>query len=124
MEKTLRVLSGDDNEGGHSHSHSHSHSHHSSSNGHSSSVSTSNQEGLRSRSEKSKEINGTIVHDHDHDDKKAAGPSKLSAYLNLFGDFVHNMFVIFFSFLFFLTYSNLWLISIFIFVTNKTEQMD
>ncbi|PAV16246.1 ZIP-like iron-zinc transporter [Pyrrhoderma noxium] len=91
MEKTLRVLSGDDNEGGHSHSHSHSHSHHSSSNGHSSSVSTSNQEGLRSRSEKSKEINGTIVHDHDHDDKKAAGPSKLSAYLNLFGDFVHNI---------------------------------
>lgn len=101
MEKTLRVLSGDDNEGGHSHSHSHSHSHHSSSNGHSSSVSTSNQEGLRSRSEKSKEINGTIVHGHDHDDKKAAGPSKLSAYLNLFGDFVHNMFVIFFSFFFF-----------------------
>ena len=92
MEKTLRVLGGDEGEGGHSHSHSHSHSDNSPGNGHSSGVSLTNQEGLRSRSEKSNETNGEIA--HEHDDKKATGPSKLSAYLNLFGDFVHNMFVV------------------------------
>ncbi|KAI0833303.1 ZIP zinc transporter-domain-containing protein, partial [Trametes gibbosa] len=93
MEKTLRVLGGGDEDGGgHSHSHSHSHSAGStdSANGHSSAVSASGDAtGLRSRSsETSKEHEGDA---ESEDSKAAAQTSKLSAYLNLFGDFVHNI---------------------------------
>jgi len=81
MEKTLRVL-GSDSEGGHSHSHSHvpdaSHA--------TGAVASADTSGLRSR--------GSDKKNDDHTDEKAEstrGPSKLSAYLNLFGDFVHNI---------------------------------
>lgn len=82
MEKTLRVL-GSDAEGGHSHSHSH---------GNDVSVATGvavsgDTSGLKSRAAGKKD-------DDSHEEEKvetSRGPSKLSAYLNLFGDFVHNM---------------------------------
>ena len=48
-----------------------------------------------------KDVNGQLMgeldggkdesHQHAHEHAQTAGPSKLSAYLNLFGDFVHNM---------------------------------
>ncbi|EJD06956.1 Zinc/iron permease [Fomitiporia mediterranea MF3/22] len=92
MEKTLRVLAGE-GEGGHSHSHSHSHANPDVINGESSGVSPANKEGLRSRSERAKVSNGNAEHKHEDNVQghKASGPSKLSAYLNLFGDFVHNI---------------------------------
>ena len=92
MEKTLRVLGSD--EGGHSHSHSHSHSVDGSAS-HSSGVELSrgNSE-LKARKEKKE-------HKEDQEERSSqSGPSKLSAYLNLFGDFVHNMYVPYFSVLF------------------------
>ncbi|KAJ7096506.1 ZIP-like iron-zinc transporter [Mycena belliarum] len=81
MEKTLRVLGGD--EEGHSHSHSHA-------NGETSAQASgaagkASEDGLRARKGGKK----------DKDEAKVAapatGPSKMSAYLNLFGDFVHNI---------------------------------
>lgn len=81
MEKTLRVL-GSDSEGGHSHSHSHG-----TDVSHSTAVAASSDAtGLRSRGSNKKD-------DADTDEKgeSTRGPSKLSAYLNLFGDFVHNI---------------------------------
>lgn len=91
MEKTLRVLG---SEGG---SHSHSHSAEGSA-GHSSGVELSHSSGeLKARKEKKP--------DEKEQEKKEErssqnGPSKLSAYLNLFGDFVHNMYVPYFSVVF------------------------
>ncbi|KAF9041061.1 Zinc/iron permease [Hymenopellis radicata] len=82
MEKTLRVLGGGE-EDGHSHSH---HSHDPSiaqSSGASVSAST---DGLRSRA-KSESNAEHVIEAPSH----SSGPSKLSAYLNLFGDFVHNI---------------------------------
>ncbi|KAK7033309.1 Zinc/iron permease [Favolaschia claudopus] len=82
MEKTLRVLGGDEEGGGHSHSHSHSNE---ATTGEASGaeVTKPSQDGLRERkSEKKSEKENT---------KSATGPSKMSAYLNLFGDFVHNI---------------------------------
>ncbi|KAJ8693102.1 hypothetical protein PTI98_010348 [Pleurotus ostreatus] len=88
MEKTLRVLAGEDASGGHSHSHSHSLSD-SDANGHASGVSTSEkQNGLRSRAKNEKEDSLEKI---DVSPTTNSGPSKLSAYLNLFGDFVHNI---------------------------------
>ncbi|KAF8591051.1 Zinc/iron permease [Ramaria rubella] len=85
MEKSLRVLGGEAE--GHSHAHGHSHSHSSESvNGVSSGVAAPSKEGLRSRaseeppSKKAEEA-----------EAKVNATSKLSAYLNLFGDFVHNI---------------------------------
>lgn len=93
MEKTLRVLSGGDDESP-AHSHSHSHSAPAASTATATSVNMSSlQNGLRKRSSadpdnstepKSSTINQAVP-------ASAGGPSKLSAYLNLFGDFVHNM---------------------------------
>ncbi|KAI0084036.1 ZIP zinc transporter-domain-containing protein [Irpex rosettiformis] len=90
MEKTLRVLGGGD-EGGHSHSHSHTSSSTPSAN--SSGVSVSNGDGLKSRkpetlSESAASSDAAEEEEHHSNEK---GPSKLSAYLNLFGDFVHNI---------------------------------
>jgi zinc transporter 7 len=87
MEKTLRVLSGEE---GDSHSHGHSHSEGTVNSGQASGVSTSfSPDGLRSRrSEKSSDADHQENVEHIH---AATAPSKLSAYLNLFGDFVHNM---------------------------------
>jgi zinc transporter 7 len=91
MEKSLRVLSGEDDSHGHSHSHSHSIA---------DSVAevTAQASGIASPSS----ANGLRLRGHekssDHAplDKipgstSANSSSKLSAYLNLFGDFVHNM---------------------------------
>lgn len=92
MEKTLRVLGGD--EDGHGHTHSHSHVEPSvSSSGHASGVVSSSVDGLRSRgsakaSLDSVDSDATAVEENT---KSANSPSKMSAYLNLFGDFVHNM---------------------------------
>jgi zinc transporter 7 len=87
MEKTLRVLGGEDGDTGHSHSHSNTAS---SSVTQASGVSASiSPNGLISRgSEKS---NGSVAVEVEHEPEPAKSPSKLSAYLNLFGDFVHNM---------------------------------
>ncbi|KAJ7285253.1 Zinc/iron permease [Mycena rebaudengoi] len=84
MEKTLRVLGGEE-EGGHSHSHSHSHSNGESAAASGASVSVS-EGGLRSRTSSEKEEVAVAA-----PAKSATGPSKMSAYLNLFGDFVHNI---------------------------------
>jgi len=86
MEKTLRVLGNDEETPGHSHSHSHSHTEPQLTRA--SGVDThSKQDGFRSRN--TAERDGSPAA---HEETKATnGPSKLSAYLNLFGDFVHNM---------------------------------
>ena len=97
MEKTLRVLSGDEEGGGSAHSHSHSHSVSAASTAAATGVNNmlSPQNGLRKRS--SDPDNGgepklsTIMISQAVPAGSAPGPSKLSAYLNLFGDFVHNM---------------------------------
>jgi solute carrier family 39 (zinc transporter), member 7 len=85
MEKTLRVLGGEDDAAGHSHSHSHSHSHDSSSaSATGADTDSTSKEGLRSRKTSSDkdtgDANGTDVAPTNNN-----GPSKLSAYLNLFG---------------------------------------
>ncbi len=81
MEKTLRVLGGGE-EDGHSHSHSHD-APIAQSSGASVPAST---DGLRART-KSESKTEHVIEAPSH----SSGPSKLSAYLNLFGDFVHNM---------------------------------
>ncbi|KAF9450077.1 ZIP-like iron-zinc transporter [Macrolepiota fuliginosa MF-IS2] len=85
MEKTLRVLGGDDEESGPSHSHSHSHDTNHRVETTAVQISAS-ENGLRSRT-------GAKAKEHSPEPSKASssGPSKLSAYLNLFGDFVHNI---------------------------------
>lgn len=88
MEKTLRVLGSE--EGGHSHSHSHSRPVEGSAS-HASGVELSHSNGeLKARKEK-----GLDKKDQEQVEERSSqnGPSKLSAYLNLFGDFVHNMYV-------------------------------
>lgn len=95
MEKTLRVLGGDEEGEGSAHSHSHSHSASAASTAAATGVDNmlSPQNGLRKRSSdpdnsgepKPSSINQAVP------TASATGPSKLSAYLNLFGDFVHNM---------------------------------
>ncbi|KAF8903633.1 ZIP zinc transporter-domain-containing protein [Mucidula mucida] len=81
MEKTLRVLGGGE-EDGHSHSHSHD-APIAQSSGASVPAST---DGLRART-KSESKTEHVIEAPSH----SSGPSKLSAYLNLFGDFVHNI---------------------------------
>lgn len=89
MEKTLRVLGGDDESHGHSHSHS--------TPAEASTITASGAEpltsgdGLRARKSEKEEASTITVPE---EEPKTKGPSKMSAYLNLFGDFVHNMFVI------------------------------
>ena len=84
MEKTLRVLGSEDGHAGHSHSHSHGE--------------TAEDEGKASGAAKNSAANelrarGSQKGDAAPSEPEKAGkqPSKLSAYLNLFGDFVHNM---------------------------------
>ncbi|KAJ3999752.1 ZIP-like iron-zinc transporter [Lentinula boryana] len=91
MEKTVRIFGEDDN-GAAAHSHSHSQSH-------SQSHSTENEgkttarpvapseETLKSRAKTSSAESSKSVPTN----SVTNGPSKLSAYLNLFGDFVHNI---------------------------------
>jgi len=94
MEKTLRVLGGgEDDASGHSHSHPHSHSHTESPSATLvTGISASeNKNDLRSRS--GSEKSELIVKEETARTSNGAsnGPTKLSAYLNLFGDFVHNI---------------------------------
>lgn len=89
MEKTLRVL-GSEGEG-HSHSHTHSHSVQGPKS-HSSGIELSHGNGeLKARKEKKEDEEEREQEEEERSSRN--GPSKLSAYLNLFGDFVHNMFV-------------------------------
>ena len=88
MEKTLRVLGSED---GHAHAgHSHSHSSDAQTEGKASGVAKNSADGeLRSRGASS---TGAATAPEEHEPEKTGKqPSKLSAYLNLFGDFVHNM---------------------------------
>ncbi|KIK99572.1 hypothetical protein PAXRUDRAFT_131749 [Paxillus rubicundulus Ve08.2h10] len=91
MEKSLRVLGGDEGAGGHTHSHSHSHSHvDTPASAVASGVSaTPSGDSLRSRGGE-KEA-GKARSEAVDPAQSGTGPSKLSAYLNLFGDFVHNI---------------------------------
>ena len=96
MEKTLRVLGGEGEDEGEGHSHSHSHSHSSNgsaehANGHSTAVKAPSADGLKSRGS---DADSAEKHESNGNGAAEDAPkqtSKLSAYLNLFGDFVHNM---------------------------------
>ncbi|KAI0267738.1 ZIP zinc transporter-domain-containing protein [Gloeopeniophorella convolvens] len=96
MEKTLRVLGGDE---GHSHAHAgHDHRAHAGEpepkpEGASSAVEPSSGAGagLAPRHKANGQRADADEHDRDGKAAHAGGPSKLSAYLNLFGDFVHNI---------------------------------
>ena len=91
MEKTLRVLGSEG--GGHSHSHSVE-----GSTGHASGVELSHASSeLKSRKEKKEP-----KEEQEQEEERSSqnGPSMLSAYLNLFGDFVHNMYVPYFPVVF------------------------
>ena len=92
MEKSLRVLGGDEAAEAHSHGHSLSHSHaDTSANAVASGVSiTASSDGLRSRN--GEKGGGSGQSEQVDLTQTSSGPSKLSAYLNLFGDFVHNMY--------------------------------
>ncbi|KAJ7364293.1 ZIP-like iron-zinc transporter [Mycena albidolilacea] len=81
MEKTLRVLGGDEDGAGHSHSHSHANGETAEASG----VADKDKDGLRSRKGGKKDKTEAA------EAAKSTGPSKMSAYLNLFGDFVHNI---------------------------------
>lgn len=91
MEKTLRVLGGgEEGEGGHAHGHSHSHA--APIDAHASGVDTAPlTNGLKSRKSQKAGDDGKKEKEEAQAEAKAAHSSKLSAYLNLFGDFVHNM---------------------------------
>ncbi len=90
MEKTLRVLGG-----GEAHTHSHEgHGDLSKASDESTSYAVephTSSSGMRSRHQANTERSNK--HDLQVEDAKSnvGGSSKLSAYLNLFGDFVHNM---------------------------------
>ncbi|KAK0223417.1 ZIP-like iron-zinc transporter [Armillaria fumosa] len=89
MEKTLRVLGGGEDDSGHSHSHSHVQPSDASS-ARASAVSTSSgPNNLKSRASTS--ASAEVKEPSPGPSHAATGPSKLSAYLNLFGDFVHNI---------------------------------
>ncbi|KAL1666893.1 ZIP zinc transporter-domain-containing protein [Schizophyllum commune] len=103
MEKTLRVLSGEEGDAhGHSHGNAHTHSDAQPTAAASGVASPSSGE-LRARGKTGdKDVNGQLMGEldggkaepqeaHTHEHAQPAGPSKLSAYLNLFGDFVHNI---------------------------------
>ncbi|KAJ3782824.1 Zinc/iron permease [Lentinula aff. detonsa] len=87
MEKTVRILGGDDNEAA-AHSHSHSQSHSIENEGKTTGRSVAfSEETLKSRVKASSAESSKSVPTN----SATNGPSKLSAYLNLFGDFVHNI---------------------------------
>ena len=99
MEKTLRVLGGEEGSG-HSHSHSHSQSEAETVPAGSTSAvhASKSSDGLKSRKANGKAEETQEEEEHDDHASAAKQPSKLSAYLNLFGDFVHNMYVYSFSY--------------------------
>ncbi|KAF5327591.1 hypothetical protein D9619_004118 [Psilocybe cf. subviscida] len=95
MEKTLRVLGGGEEDGA-GHSHSHSPATHTEPNvtKASGASSTTSQNDLRKRNADAPDTDSPSAPEAGHEGSLSTnGPSKLSAYLNLFGDFVHNMWV-------------------------------
>ncbi|GAW00191.1 ZIP-like iron-zinc transporter [Lentinula edodes] len=91
MEKTVRVLGGD-GDGTTAHSHSHSHSIDDGAMTTGRSIATS--EGtLKSRAKVESTSSPSYLESSNTESTNSVtnGPSKLSAYLNLFGDFVHNI---------------------------------
>ncbi|KAH9972064.1 ZIP zinc transporter-domain-containing protein [Lactifluus volemus] len=90
MEKTLRVLGGGD---GHTHSpEGHGNRDKTSDKSASSAIEPNNTtSGLRSRRKVSGEYSNVGERPAEEEKGHISGPSKLSAYLNLFGDFVHNI---------------------------------
>ncbi|KIR36778.1 solute carrier family 39 (zinc transporter), member 7 [Cryptococcus deuterogattii 99/473] len=94
---TMRVLSSSaGGEGNHHHSHSHSHSHTHVSSGRSSSIETEKENELRQRktpiTDSASADSKAVSASQDEKAVKETNPSlKLSAYLNLFGDFTHNI---------------------------------
>lgn len=93
MEKSLRVLGGDEAESSAPHSHSHSLD----SATKSTAIETS-EGSLKSRSKA--KTTSAATESNSETPTSINGTSKLSAYLNLFGDFVHNMLVTFLAFSF------------------------
>ncbi|WOO85691.1 Zinc transporter SLC39A7 [Vanrija pseudolonga] len=90
LDKTMRVLnySAGNEEGGHGHSHSHGHGHnHGHSHGESTAVKKSEGE-LKKRKNGSDDKAEVVEAEKP---KEANASLKLSAYLNLFGDFTHNI---------------------------------
>ena len=90
MEKTLRVLSGGDEDSGHSHSHAHKTDHNITKAETTAVEASTSRDALRLRKD---EVLKEEAEAPPESNPKSPGPSKLSAYLNLFGDFVHNMWV-------------------------------
>lgn len=88
MEKTLRVLSGGDEDSGHSHSHAHKTDHNITKAETTAVEASTSRDALRLRKD---EVLKEEAEAPPESNPKSPGPSKLSAYLNLFGDFVHNM---------------------------------
>lgn len=99
MEKTLRVLGGEDEGSEHSHTYAHKTDHSPIE------AKTAALEAETTALETSTSRNGLRLRRDDpaiegeaqvfpEPVSKSSGPSKLSAYLNLFGDFVHNMWVL------------------------------
>lgn len=94
MEKTLRVLGNEDGHAGHAHSHSHGTTPAADTSGQASGVSVSHSSSdLRSRGAEKSGADITSSPGEHEAENTAKQTSKLSAYLNLFGDFVHNMWV-------------------------------
>ena len=91
LDKTMRVLNHSAETGSHSHNHSHGHSHNPSE-GKSSSIADPSTE-LRSR-KSSSDVSPTSQNAAAKTEKPETNPNpslRLSAYLNLFGDFTHNI---------------------------------
>jgi zinc transporter 7 len=87
MEKSLRVLGG-----GEGHAHSHDHRDAVPEESISSAVEPNSVgDSLRSRRKVNEEQHDEKHPQSEEEKRHISGPSKLSAYLNLFGDFVHNM---------------------------------
>ncbi|ODO12093.1 hypothetical protein I350_00879 [Cryptococcus amylolentus CBS 6273] len=90
LDKTMRVLSSSAGGGGHSHSHSHNHSHAQPEGSTATSSAIAPSAELRSRNTSTSEK--PAQPETEEDDTEKVNPSlKLSAYLNLFGDFTHNI---------------------------------
>ncbi|KAJ3762652.1 Zinc/iron permease [Lentinula raphanica] len=87
MEKTVRVFGDEDGAANHAHSHSHSIENEVTTSARSTALS---EETLKSRT-KPNAISSAETSKIEHTVPTTNGPSKLSAYLNLFGDFVHNI---------------------------------
>ncbi|TYJ55737.1 hypothetical protein B9479_003513 [Cryptococcus floricola] len=92
LDKTMRVLSSSAGGGGHSHSHSHNHSHSHAQPEGSTATSSAIAPSAELRSRNTSTSEKPAQPETAEDDKEQVNPSlKLSAYLNLFGDFTHNI---------------------------------